>query len=187
MDYFKDLSAMFLKIEATDERSKTLPLGSAIQKVIDLVTSRAKTGGKVIFIGNGGSASISSHMAIDFLKNGDIPALTFNDPAFLTCISNDLGYEQVFRKPIEVLAKKNDILFSISSSGKSKNITNATEEAKNKGCLVITLTGFNKDNPLRKMGDINFYVPSGSYGYVEITHLAVCHFIIDEIIANKNG
>ena len=84
-----------------------------------------------------------------------------------------------------MLAQRGDILFSISSSGKSKNILNATREARKKKCFLITLSGFKKENLLRKMGDINFYLPSDSYGYVEIGHLAICHCIVDKLIQDK--
>jgi D-sedoheptulose 7-phosphate isomerase len=183
--YFKEIGELLSRIEATDNRAKPLPLEKAVKKAIREILLRAKRGAKIIFVGNGGSASIASHMAIDFLKNGNIPALAFNDSSLLTCISNDLGYEYVFQRPLKILAGKNDILFSISSSGQSKNILNAAREARKKGCGVITFTGFNKNNPLRKLGDINFYVPSKSYGYVEITHLTVWHCIIEKIIHDR--
>ncbi|TAM38080.1 SIS domain-containing protein, partial [bacterium] len=101
--------------------------------------------------------------------------------SLLTCVSNDLGYENVFSVPIERLAKKGDILFAISSSGKSKNILNAVSSAKKKGCFVISLSGFSSRNPLRSTGSVNFYVPSSSYGAVEIAHLAICHAIVDTL------
>ena len=187
MKYFKEIEWLFSKIATADNKSNALPMEPAINKITKTVISRVKNGAKVIFIGNGGSASIASHMAVDFLKNGGIPALAFNDSSLLTCISNDLGYEYVFQKPLEVLAKKNDVLFTISSSGKSKNILNGTQAAKKKGCFIITFSGFKKNNPLRQLGDINFYVPSHSYGYVEISHLAICHCIVDKIIADKKN
>ena len=187
MSYFREIGELFSKIEVTGSRAKVLPLEPAVKEITRDVISRTKNGAKVIFIGNGGSASIASHMAVDFLKNGGIPALAFNDSSLLTCISNDLGYEYVFQKPLEVLAKKNDVLFTISSSGKSKNILNGTQAAKKKGCFIITFSGFKKNNPLRQLGDINFYVPSHSYGYVEISHLAICHCIVDKIIADKKN
>ena len=132
-----------------------------------------------MIIGNGGSASIASHIATDLLKNLKIPALALNDASLLTCLSNDLGYENVFSMPLGILARKGDILFAISSSGKSKNILNAVIQGKKKGCIVIAFSGFSPRNPLRNKGDINFYVPSSSYGAVEITHLAICHAIVD--------
>jgi len=184
--YFAELSKLFPQIEAVDKNNRSIALEAAITRSIQLILAQYKKGNKLIFIGNGGSASIASHFAIDFLKNARIPALAFNDASFLTCLSNDLGYEQVFAKPIEMLAKKGDILVAISSSGKSKNILEATRMAKKKGCLVITLSGFNSSNPLRKLGDLNFYVPSNSYGYVETIHAAICHCIVDTIINKKS-
>jgi len=185
MDYFRKLASLFLKIEVNDNNAKTITLNKSVLKTVKLILALAKKGNKIILIGNGGSASIASHIAIDFLKNAKIPALVFNDASLLTCISNDLGYEYVFQKPIELLAKKGDILFAISSSGSSKNILNAAKEAKKRGCFLITLSGFSKENPLRRLGHLNFYIPAASYGYVEITHLVICHCIVDTIIENR--
>ena len=179
MDYFKQLNHIFSRVEAKNRKGQALVFNSAVAAVVKLIKAAGKKGNKVIFIGNGGSASIASHIAIDFLKNAKIPALCFNDSSLLTCISNDLGYEYVFQKPVEYLAKKGDILFAISSSGRSRNILNAALKARQKGCLIITFSGFRSNNPLRKMGDFNFYAPADSYGAVEITHLAICHIIAD--------
>lgn len=185
MKYFKDLDKLLSRAEARQKQGMRIPVEEAILKISRLAVEADKKGNKSIFIGNGGSASISSHMATDFLKNAGLCAQAFNDPSLLTCLSNDLGYEYVFEKPIEIMGKKGDILFSISSSGASKNILNATRLAREKKLHVITFSGFSEDNPLRILGDINFYLPSRSYGYVEIGHLAICHAIVDTIIANK--
>lgn len=174
-----ELGNLFLRVEVTENKRKVISFENAIFKVSQAISKCAKRGNKVIIIGNGGSASIASHIATDLLKNIKIPALAFNDASLLTCLSNDLGYENVFSAPIEVLANKGDIFFAISSSGKSKNILNAVSEGKRKGCFVVTFSGFLSSNPLRKMGNINFYVPSLSYGAVEIAHLAICHAVVD--------
>jgi len=188
MDYFKELKEVFSGIEVWDKEGRALSFDRTIQEIVDLIIAKNKKGNKIILIGNGGSASITSHIATDFLKNASIRAITFNDASLLTCISNDLGYEYVFQKPVEILAKKRDILFAISSSGKSKNILNAVLKTSQIGCLVITFSGFAKENPLRNMGEVNFYVPSSSYGYVEIVHLAICHRIVDDLMKkNSHG
>jgi D-sedoheptulose 7-phosphate isomerase len=135
-----------------------------------------------MIIGNGGSAGIAGHIAIDLLKNAGIPAMTFNDASSLTCLGNDLGYDAVFQKPVEVHARPDDVLIAISSSGRSKNILSAVLEAQEAGCFIVTLSGFDADNPLRSMGDLNVYVPSHSYGAVEITHLAICHCVVDALV-----
>jgi len=185
MDYFKDLGHILSDTIASGMRGESMTLDAALRTVIGLIDKLDTKANKLIFIGNGGSASIASHMATDFLKNALIPAISFNDPSLLTCLGNDLGYEQIFAKPIEMLASKGDILFSISSSGASKNILNAVAKARELGCAIVTLSGFDKNNPLRKTGDLNIYVPSGSYGYVEIAHLAVCHCIVDRVMEDN--
>lgn len=136
-------------------------------------------------IGNGGSASIASHMAEDYTKNGGIPMMAFNDAAMITCFANDLGYEKIFEAAINYYAERMDLVIAISSSGKSPNILNGVTAAKAKGCNVITFSGFKPDNPLRKMGDLNFYVPDESYGNVEICHLSLLHCILDFICEDK--
>jgi D-sedoheptulose 7-phosphate isomerase len=132
-----------------------------------------------MFIGNGGSASIASHCAIDYSKNGGIRSLCFNDGAALTCLANDLGYEQVFAQQVDMHARPGDVLVAISSGGASPNILRAVEVARQRGCFVISLSGFAADNPLRSLGDLNYHVPASRYGFVEITHLALCHAILD--------
>ena len=182
-NYFDELGAVFSGIKVSDAKGKFSSFPRTMTEISKIIVSRRRTSGKVLLIGNGGSASIASHIATDFLKSCRIPALTFNDPSLLTCMSNDYGYGSVFAKPLEILAKKGDIVFTVSSSGKSPNILSAAAAAKKKGCYIITLSGFSPDNPLRSKGNINFYVPSHSYGCVEISHLAICHSIVDTMIS----
>ncbi|MCM8820153.1 MAG: SIS domain-containing protein [Candidatus Omnitrophica bacterium] len=176
-DYFKNLADLFYSI-AVSKGTKNIEFDLAIKIVSDKINS-LRSPNKIILIGNGGSSSIASHIATDFLKNINKIAIVFSDASLLTCLANDLGYENIFYKPIATVANKNDILFSISSSGKSKNIILATNEAKRKGCFIVTFSGFSPFNQLRKLGDINFYIPSNCYGFVEILHLAICHYIVD--------
>jgi len=183
-DYIYALNSVQRKVEVT-MKSRKSTIAMAIGKVISAILTVKKNNRKLMFIGNGGSASIASHQAVDFWKNGSVRALTFNDMSLLTCLSNDCGYEHVFGEPIKRFADRGDILISISSSGRSANILNGVKAARGKGCKIITLSGFNKGNPLRKLGDINFYVPSKEYGIVEITHLALCHCILDFIIEKQ--
>jgi len=179
MKYFAELNKALSEMEVSQSNGKSISLDNALSKITKLI-KKCKTGNnKIILVGNGGSASIASHIATDFLKNANVAALCFNDSSLLTCLSNDLGYEQVFKKPISMLAQKGDIVFTISSSGKSENILNAAFKARDKKCFLVTLSGFKKDNPLRSIGDLNFYIPSNSYGYVEIAHLTICHHIVD--------
>jgi D-sedoheptulose 7-phosphate isomerase len=180
--YFSRLFNLLKSIRVTDEQGMESGLFEGIEKAGDLIRSQAGSGRKLIFIGNGASAAISSHMATDFWKNGGIKTTAFNDSSLLTCISNDYGYEHVFAKSIEMFADNGDILFAISSSGRSENILKGVYAAKSRECKVITLSGFKDDNPLSVMGDYNFYVPSQEYGHVEIIHHSICHSILDSII-----
>ena len=177
--YFYQLGSLFKETQVTDAKGAPLELSQGIREAIDLIQGQSARGKKIIFIGNGGSSSIASHQATDFLKNGGIKAIAFTDPSLLTCVSNDLGYPRVFEVPIKMLAEGEDVLVAISSSGRSENILRGVEAARGKGCEVITMSGFTADNPLRKTGRLNFYVPSDSYGYVEISHLTLCHCILD--------
>lgn len=183
--YIEKLWEITKKIEITDSKNNNLKLDDAINQILLRLKALKKNDNKIMFIGNGGSAGICSHQAIDYWKNGKIPAIAFNDPSLLTCISNDYGYEHVFEKPIEMFAKKNDVLIAISSSGKSKNILNGAKIAKKKGAFVVTMSGLSKSNPLRKRGDLNFYVPSNSYGHVEISHLILSHTFLDNYMKTK--
>lgn len=180
--YLVELGALLARVEATDGAGAALALDDGLARAIDIVRTQTAAGRKVIFIGNGGSAAIASHQAVDYWKNGGMRAVAFNDPSLLTCVSNDYGYAHVFEKPIEMFADAGDILVAISSSGQSANILRGAAAAQRLGCRVITLSGFTPGNPLRTMGKINFFVPSDSYGHVEIAHLCVCHCIVDSIL-----
>ena len=176
--YSSDFTSLLNSLEATDSSSK-FSYAEGIEKAVEMVKKVQAANKKIMMVGNGGSAGIASHQAVDYWKNGGIRATAFNDSSLLTCISNDFSYQEVFSVPIEKFADKGDLVFCISSSGGSKNILNAAEQAKKSGCSVVTFSGFKTDNPLRKMGDLNFYLPSHSYGYVEILHLFIIHNILD--------
>ncbi len=177
--YFATLAGAADAVEATDAGRTPMPLDDAVEWAIAEARRAHTTGHKLVFVGNGGSAAIASHMAIDYSKNGGMRALAFNDAAALTCLSNDLGYDHVFAKQIAMHGREGDLLVAISSSGRSPSILNAVAAAKEAGIEALTLSGFAADNPLRSMGAVNLYVPSGEYGFVEITHLALCHAILD--------
>lgn len=173
--------------EATGAGGKKLSLSEGIKAACGMIEEAARAGRKIMLIGNGGSAAIASHLAVDLWKNAGIRATAFNDASLLTCVGNDYGFGQIFEKPIGMFADQRDILIAISSSGKSSNILNGANAAGKKKCAVITLSGFEKDNPLRSMGDLNFYVPADEYGPVESAHHFICHCIYDIILKKKKG
>lgn len=185
--YYQNLLAVLQSVEVTDRHWQELDFYEGIETVGQLVASRSASGHKVMFIGNGASAAISSHMAADFSKNGNMRAMAFNDAPLLTAVSNDLGYQHVFSRPIATFADADDILFAISSSGQSENILRGVQAAIDKGCTIITLSGFARDNALRALGEFNFYVPSQKYGPVEVLHHSICHSILDIIIVKRDA
>jgi D-sedoheptulose 7-phosphate isomerase len=136
--------------------------------------------GQLYFIGNGGSAAIASHMAIDFFNKGKFAARCFNDAAALTCIANDYGYKSVFDMQVARVIKKGDVLVAVSSSGESDNILRAAKTAK-MVTDVVTLTGFKYGNRLQQMGTYNFHVPSTNYGIVETAHLGLLHALLEAV------
>ena len=178
-NYYNHLAKSLCRVAATDANGVTLSQGEAVGRVIGWARGAHAAGRKLMFIGNGGSAGICSHMATDYSKNGNMRALAFNDGSMLTCLANDLGYENAFAKQIDMHGVEGDLLIAISSGGRSQNILNGVETARRRGCRVVTLSGFAADNPLRKLGDVNFHLASDQYGYVEIGHLAICHAILD--------
>lgn len=159
----------------TDVRSQLIELKN-------LMTEAQGRGNKVIIAGNGGSAAIASHCAVDFTKNAHIRCVTFNEPSLITCLANDYGYERWLEKALEFYAEEGDLIILISSSGKSPNMVRAAEFARRGGFPVVTFTGFVIDNPLKMLGKLNFWVDSRAYNIVEMTHqiwlLAVCDLII---------
>lgn len=177
--YYDHLAASLKRVEVTAQDGSALSQGEALTTVIGWARAVHASGRKLMFIGNGGSAGICSHMATDYSKAGNLRALAFNDGAMLTCLGNDLGYDQVFARQIEMHGAAGDMLIAISSGGRSANILEGVAAARRRGCRVVTLSGFGGDNPLRRLGDVNFHLASEQYGYVEIGHLAICHAILD--------
>jgi D-sedoheptulose 7-phosphate isomerase len=177
--YFETLFRATLEAECTASGGAGLTLDAAFVKVCEVCHGAHDSGNKVMFIGNGGSMGIATHMAVDFSKNGRMRATAFGDGAVLTALGNDLGYENVFARQIEWHGQAGDVLIAISSSGKSPNILNGVQMARSQGAKVVTFSGFQDNNPLRKAGDVNFYVRSMEYGFVEVAHQAIIHAILD--------
>ena len=165
-----------LSLELTEERI------AQIVNSRDLWVAAKQAGRKIIFVGNGGSAGIASHLATDLAKNGKVRALCFNDAALITCLANDYGYENWVKHAISMHGDPGDVLVAISSSGSSRNILAAVEKAREQGIKVVTLTGFSPNNALRALGDVNFWCDSRAYNIVETAHQFWMMAVIDMII-----
>lgn len=177
--YFHNLSDLLLNTQVTDGDGTPLSLDEEANKVVDMILAAKSAGKKVMLVGNGGSAAIVSHMHNDLCKSVGVRAMVFHELPLLTALTNDHGYGCVFERPLELWTDPGDLLFAVSSSGQSENILRAVQAALARDCQVITLSGFKADNPLRSMGHLNFYVPSQFYGYVELVHSVLTHFLTD--------
>jgi D-sedoheptulose 7-phosphate isomerase len=151
-------------------------------KIQSMFQKTSNQGGKIILAGNGGSAAMASHVAVDITKNAGIRAVTFNEYDLITTLANDFGYENWISKAIELYYNTKDIIVLISASGQSLNVLNAAIKSKEFGLPVITFSGFNSNNPLRKLGEINLWVDSNIYNIVEMTHHIWLLAIVDMII-----
>jgi len=155
-----------------------------LEFVKEILSVRA-AGNEIFIIGNGGSASIAEHLAVDFTNVVKVRCQAFTNPSLITCFSNDFGYENWLKKALENFLKKGDMVISISSSGESKNILNACEFAKDRGSYVATFSGFKENNSLRLLGDINFYTNSTKYNLVESCHHSWLLMVVDYIASIK--
>jgi len=154
--------------------------------VKDALKFASRKGNKSIIVGNGGSAAIASHFAVDLTKNAKTRCINFNESDLITCFSNDYGYEHWVEKAVEFYGDDGDVFIGISSSGSSKNILNGCLAArKKKFSKVITLSGMNSENSLRKLGDINLWANSKAYNHIENIHQFWLLAIVDMVIGKS--
>lgn len=139
-------------------------------------------GAKMMFAGNGASASIAEHGAVDFTKQGKVRGMTFHDPNLITCYANDFGYDHWVAKAIEHHGDAGDAVILISTSGQSPSVVNAAITARKLGMTVVTFSGRTPDNALRAAGDINFWCPSHAYNVVENLHSVWLTATVDLVI-----
>ena len=152
---------------------------------INIINKTIKKRGRIYIVGNGGSSSIASHVSVDFAKVSKVPSSTFNNTNLITCFANDYGYENWVTEAIKAYMESKDMIILISSSGKSKNIVNAAKYCKKKSIDMITFSGFNKNNPLSKLGNVNFHVKSDQYNFIEMSHHIILVYLVDYFAKNK--
>ncbi len=172
-------AALLANCQATGKSGASLDAESGIAATLKILAEARKSGNNVYVVGNGGSAAVASHVVVDFVNVAKLRASTLHEPSVITCMANDYGYENVFSRQLAYSAKPHDVLIAISSSGRSMNIRNSVAQMVENGGKIITLSGFAHDNPLRSLGDINFWLDSSDYGMVEIGHQFLLHNIAD--------
>ena len=178
--YIQNIFDVLNNTQVTDCLNKKLQLNVATDQIVNYIIQTKKSNNKIMVIGNGGSAAIASHAQNDMCKAVGVKSLVFTEQPLLTALSNDNGYENAYQNLIELWAEKDDLLFAISSSGNSENIIKAISAAKQRGCQIITFSGFMPDNVIRKTGNLNFYINSIQYGSVEMAHSILLHYLTDQ-------
>ena len=181
-------SKEFLNCYLNDFSEKVKPdekIINQLESVAELIKTTCDYGNKILIFGNGGSAAISSHFSVDLTKNAGLRCVNFNEADLITCFANDYGFEHWVEKAVDFYGDKGDLLIVISSSGSSKNMLYGVKAARNgKFKAVVTLSGF-ADNPLRQLGDINLWVDSRAYNFIENIHQVWLLAIVDLIIGSR--
>lgn len=163
-----------------------------VAKAAQLVIDCYENNGTVYLCGNGGSACDAQHISGELIgryliNRTALPAVSLTaDTSVLTCIGNDFGFELVFAKQMEGLARENDLLWAFSCSGTSANILNAARVAKEKGCKILAFTGKSK-TPLEEMSDVTIAVPAPYAGPAQQVHMVVYHTICQIVEAHFFG
>ncbi|MBU0502907.1 MAG: D-sedoheptulose 7-phosphate isomerase [Candidatus Omnitrophota bacterium] len=162
-----------------------------IIEITNLFIDCLKKGGKVIFFGNGGSASDSQHLAAELVGRFKkdrlaLPAISLTtNTSILTSLANDYGYDVVFSRQIEALGSKNDLAIGISTSGKAKNVAMAIKQAKKMGLKTIAFTG-GDGGELVKLADVSLMINSAVTARIQEAHITIGH-IICELVEEAMG
>lgn len=174
-----DATRFDARLAAYSRSIDAAPSRRMLPEVLDAIHRASERGGKTIIVGNGGSSAVASHVSTDLAKTSGLRVLNLNDPGLITCFGNDYGYERWVAEALRRHLDPDDVAMLISSSGRSDNMIEAARAARAIGATIITLTGFDAENPLRALGDLNLWVDAADYNVVEITHLAWLLAVVD--------
>ena len=172
-EYLRDVSSNFKNLEVETDR---------IEEAAKIIIKALENKNKVIFCGNGGSAADSQHLSAELMGRYKIdreplPAMSLTvDTSAITAIGNDYGFDEVFSRQLKGIGNKGDILYATSTSGKSRNVIKAIEEAKKIGIITISVTGKNSTT-MTEMADLAIKVPSDQTNYIQEMHIAVGQLI----------
>ena len=180
----KSRSAAVILEEAAASFQAVVTTAAAVERAADIVLKALRAGGKVMFCGNGGSAADAQHLAAELLGRFLLErpswaalALGSNSSA-VTAIGNDYGFDQVFARQLAGLGRAGDVLVGISTSGKSSNIVEAFNTAKQMDVTAIALTGI-KDSPMSELADHAIRAPAELTPRIQEMHIAIGHTICE--------
>ena len=169
-------------------KKSLIKLNKDIYKSIDLICSTLMSGNKIYICGNGGSAADAQHLAAEFLirlrpkinrKPYPVIALA-QDTSTITACGNDLGFDNLFKRNLEALASKNDLLIVFSTSGNSKNILKVIKYAKLKKIKVLSFLG-NKGGKCKGLSDLELIVKNKNTARIQESHIFLGHFIFENV------
>lgn len=165
----------------------------AVMDSVNVIVSAFEKGNKLLFCGNGGSASDAQHLAAEFsgrfyLDRDALPAEALHcNTSYLTAVANDYSFDVIYSRLIKGIGNKGDVLVGLSTSGNSKNIVNAFEMAKEKGMTTIAFTG-SSGGKLKKYADLLINIPSNDTPRIQESHIMVGHIIcelVEDVYFNK--
>jgi len=178
-------AAMMTKSASLKRRIAT-ELADAVVRVVDACETSIRGGGKLMFCGNGGSAADSQHLATELLirlrgsvERQSLPALALTlDPAMLTACGNDYGYDRVFERPLRGLGRRGDVLFAITTSGRSPNVVKALGAARELGIVTVGLLGGTGEPALGQCDHV-LLVPDTETARIQECHIALGHAVLE--------
>ena len=163
-----------------------------IESCSTLMISALKKGNKLLIMGNGGSAADAQHMAAEFvgrflLERKALPAIALTtDTSILTAVGNDYGFDEIFKRQVEALARPGDVVIGISTSGHSNNVFHAVMAANEIGCKTIGLLGREGGN-IAGIVDVNLTVPVQETPRIQEAHVTIIHILCDLVERNLFG
>ena len=178
-NFYKNYYDEYFRLIYSEELDKTF------EAFKELAIGVKNNKNKLIFAGNGASASISAHAAVDFTKQAGVRSITFNEANIITCFSNGYGYDKWIATALDFYANDGDVLVLISVSGESPSVIEAAQRAKEAGLKVVTFSGRSPENSLKALGDVNFWVDSNAYNIVECIHMMWITTVIDSVIGKS--
>jgi len=168
----------------SDAAGTAMSLEAALATAATALAATMDGNGSIYLAGNGGSAAIVGHAHADLVNAAGLRAFVLHDSPLLTCMANDRGYPAAFAEILRRLRPgAADVLIAVGSSGRSPNLLAACDVARAGGARVLGFSGFDADNPLRRRGDINFWVDAADYGLVECAHQFLLHNLTDRLAA----
>ena len=177
---------------AADGMHRLADCAPRIREIADACTAALRSGGKIMFCGNGGSAADSQHLAAELIGRYKMErpamravALT-TDTSILTAVGNDYGYDDVFRRQVEGLAEAGDVLIGLSTSGNSRNVLRAFQQAKALGATTVALTGAS-GGAMRDAADLTLAVPATATNHIQELHITCGHLICELVEHDLHG